>query len=58
MYFTNQSFQKNSLISVGFANQIFFTEIFLGKIQPILDTENDFETQNFEIFDQVVHTFG
>ena len=25
---------------------------------PILDTENDFETQNFEIFDKVVHNFG
>ena len=27
-------------------------------IRLILDTENDFETQNFEIFDKVVHNFG
>ena len=37
---------------------VFFMEIFFGKIRPILDTENDFETQNFEIFDKVVHNFG
>ena len=30
----------------------------IGKIWPILDTENDFETQNFDIFDKVVHDFG
>ena len=30
---------------------------FFGKIQPISDTENDLETQNFEIFTKVVHNF-
>ena len=34
------------------------SEFFFGKIRPILDTENDFETQNFEIFDKVAHNFG
>ena len=27
-------------------------------IRPILDTENDFESTNFVIFDKVVHNFG
>ena len=35
-------------------NQIFFTNFFFGKIQPILDTQ----TQNFEIFHKIVHDFG
>ena len=30
----------------------------IGKIWPILDTENDFETQNIEIYDKVVQNFG
>ena len=29
-----------------------------GKIRSIFDAENDFENQNFEIFDKVVHNFG
>jgi len=53
----NQTFQ-NFIYESWSPNQIFFTEFFFGKIQPILDTENDFETQNFEIFDKVVHDFS
>ena len=35
-------------------NQIFFTNFFFWKVSM----KNDFETQNFEIFDEVVHNFG
>ena len=51
-------FSKNFINISWSPNQIFFTEFSFGKIRPILDTENDFETQNFEIFEKVVHNFG
>ena len=38
-YFKNQSFQKILFIKTWCPNQIFFTEFFFGKIQPILDTD-------------------
>ena len=40
-YLKNPNFQKHFLAKVKSwsPNQIFFTEIFFGKIQPILDTE-------------------
>ena len=33
-------------------------DIFFGKIQPIFNTKNDFESTNFEMFEEVVHNFG
>ena len=48
----DQRFQKISFIKVGLLIKCF------SKNQPILDTEKDFENQNFEIFDNVVHNFG
>ena len=57
MYLKNQGFQKISLIQFGLLIK-YSSQLFLGKIRPILNTKNYFETQNFEIFDKVVHNFG
>ena len=38
---------------------MFLTEkIFLARFDQFQTLKNDFETQNFEIFDKVVHNFG
>ena len=57
-YFKNQNFQKLFYIKSWSPSPIFFKEIFLGKIRPIFNTKNDFENQNFEMFEEVVHNFG
>ena len=44
-YFINQSFQIISIINIGF-------------LIKYASPKNDFETQNVEIFDKVVHNFG
>ena len=31
---------------------------FFGMIRPIFNAGNDFENQNFDIFEEVVHNFG
>ena len=58
MYVKNQSFQKMLLIKVGPLIKYSSQKIVFGKIRPILDNEKWLWTQNFEIFDQVVHNFG
>ena len=35
----------------------YFENIFSKKIGPFFNTENDFENQNFEIFEEVVDNF-
>ena len=38
---------------------VFFKEKKIGKIQSIFSTgKNDFENQNFEMLEEVVHNFG
>ena len=44
------------LIKGGFLVQ-YLSQKFFAKIQPISNIENDFESQNFEIFKQIVHNF-
>ena len=39
-------------------NQIFFTERFTERFHQFKTLKKDFETQNFDIFDKVVHNFG
>ena len=54
-----QSQQKLGTILVSWSpNQTFFTEFFLERFDQFQTLKNDFETQNFEIFDKVVHNFG
>ena len=50
-----RSLQRQPIFSgnVGLLIKYSSQKFFFGKIQPFLDIENDFETQNFEIFDQV-----
>ena len=38
-------------------NQIFFTEKEMERLDQFQTLKNDFQTQNFEIFDKVVHYF-
>ena len=49
-----------NFISISWSpNQIFFTEFFfLERLDQFETLKNDFEIQNFEIFDKVVHNFG
>ena len=35
----------------------YFENVFLKKIRPFFNTENDFENQKFEIFEEVVDNF-
>ena len=44
------------LIKVGLLVK-YFENIFSKKIRPFFNTENDFENQNFEIFEEVVDNF-
>ena len=44
------------LIKVGLLVK-YFENIFSKKIRPFFNTENDFENQNFDIFEEVVDNF-
>ena len=37
---------------------MFFTEFFLERFDQFSTLKNDFENQNFEMFEEVVHNFG
>ena len=39
-------------------SQIFLIHFFFGKIRPIFNTENDFDSTHFEMFEEVFHNFG
>ena len=58
MYIKNQSFEKNSLIEVGLLIKYSSQNCFFGKIQPNSNKKNDFESTNFEMFEEVVHNSG
>ena len=47
---------KMPLIKVGLLVK-YFENIFSKKIRPFFNTENDFENQNFDIFEEVVDNF-
>ena len=57
-YFENQNFQKHFFLKVGllvqYSSKIFFWE----KLEQFSTLKNDFENQNFEMFEEVVHYFG
>jgi len=55
---SKSKFSKNFINISWSSNQIFFTYFFLERFDQIRTLKNDFETQNFEIFDRVVHNFG
>ena len=60
-YFKNQNFQKHFTKSLS-PSLVFYKEFFFGKIQSFFNNEkvlkNDFENQNLEMFEEVVHNFG
>ena len=51
-------FSKNVINNTWSPNQIILTEKNLERFDQFQKLKNDFETQNFEIFDKVVHNFG
>ena len=57
-YLKNQDFQKHFSIKVDLLVKYSSQNFFFGRIQPIFNTENDFESTNFEMFEEVVHNFG
>ena len=54
-YVKNKNVQKNFLIKAGLLVQYSPQKIVFGKIQPIFNTEKDFENQNSKIIVEVVH---
>ena len=57
-YLKNQSFQKHFFNKSWSPSQIFFIEFFLERFNQFLTQKNDFESTNFEMFEEVVHNFG
>ena len=47
-----------SLIQVGLLIKYSSQNFFLERFNQFYTPKNDFETQNFDIFDKVVHSFG
>ena len=47
-----------SLIKVGFLRQYSIQKKNWERFDQFQTLKNDFETQNFEVFDKVVHNFG
>jgi hypothetical protein len=58
VHYKSQSFQKIPLIKVGLLIKYFSKKNFLERFDQFKTLKNDFETQNFEIFDKVIHSFG
>ena len=52
-YLKNQNFQKHFLIKVGL-----LVNIFLERFDQFLTQKNNFESTDFEMFEEVVHNFG
>ena len=57
-YFKNKNFQKISVIKVGLLHQYSTQNFFLERFNQFSTLKNDFESQNFEMFDEVSHNFG
>ena len=47
------------LVNISWSsNQIFFIEFFFERFDQFLTQKNDFESMNFEMFEEIVHNFG
>ena len=57
-YFKNKSFKKYILIKVGLLVSNFLQKKKLKRFDQFLMQKKDFQSQNFVIFDKVVHKFG
>ena len=58
MYFKNPNFEKKTFYKSWSPNPIFFIEIFLERLDHFFTQKYDFESTNFEMFEEVVHNFG
>ena len=58
MYLKNQNFQKKCLLKVGLLVKYSSQNFFLERFNQFLTQKNDFESTNFEMFQEVVHNFG
>ena len=56
-YFKSK-FSKTFLNKSWSPSPIFFKEIFLERLDQFLTQKNDFESMNFDMFEEVVHNFG
>ena len=56
--FIIQNFQKHFFIKSWSPSPIFYSEIFFLERLDQFSTLNDFQNQNFEMFEEVVHNFG
>ena len=56
-YLRNKKFQNTFLIKVGVPVQYFSKNFFLERFDQFSTLKYDFETQNFEMFEEVVHKF-
>jgi hypothetical protein len=58
-YFKNPNFQKKkNLIKVGLPVQYSTQRFFFERFNQFSTFKNDFENQNFEMFEEVVHNFS
>ena len=57
-YFKNPNFQKHSLIKVGLLVQYFSKKFSFERFDQFATLKTDFENQNFEMHEEVVHNFG
>ena len=56
-YFQEIKYFKNFINTSWSPNQVFFTEK-MERCDQFQTLKNDFETQNCEMFDKVVHNYG
>ena len=54
----NQNFQKTFLLKVGLLVKYPSEKFFLERFDQFLTKKNDFESTNFEMFEEDVHNFG
>ena len=57
-YLKNQNFQKTFLLKVGLLVKYPSEKFFLERFDQFLTKKNDFESTNFEMFEEDVHNFG
>ena len=58
MKYLKSKFSKNFINISWSSNQIFFTEKNWEGFNQSFILKNDFESQNFAIFEEVVHNYG
>ena len=57
-YLKNQNFQRRNLLKVGLLVKYSSLNFFLERFNQFLTQKNDFESTNFEMFEEVVNNFG